>query len=515
MLLEQHAAPPDLASAIAATKLLRQAVKASATASGSVQLTDSETGFAVELTREDATLLAAPAPAAKALWDALLGMGLTDAVSTAAEARHRQRKTFSASTPPVAERLRNRIASACREVPFFSRRANSYDCSSIAGANPLHGLPFMRKSDIRANFPDGLIPETVDVAAGLRDGSICVVATSGSTEERIQVFSYTAIERLPFGSDDLFALPIGGTQPRTAIFTTPVCFAGRCHSSQSSFEARLSSVCPDLMLVPARDPFVLDRDFILCFCDDIERFRPIILAADPIYLQCLVRRAREFGIALPKVQLIQRDFEFGTQAAIRDLRNGFNAPVFDDYGASEENRLAVACHQGSLHVRSDAVYLEILNEHGPCPPGVVGAVAVTSFLSLTPLIRYLIGDLAEWTGAPCRCEFADWPTLRLHGRARDRLRCGDHWMTPLQIDEAIGAPAWLDFYRVNQLDEDEFEIQVIPSLGMDCHFAELIERLQPSMHGCSLHCKTVSRLEPLPSLKFGNTLTRTIPRTAP
>ena len=33
-------------------------------------------------------------------------------------------------------------------------------------------------------------------------------------------------------------------------------------------------------------------------------------------------------------------------------------------------------------------------------------------------MRYLVGDLAEWTTEEVRLFFQAWPTLRLHGRAR-------------------------------------------------------------------------------------------------
>jgi phenylacetate-CoA ligase len=172
------------------------------------------------------------------------------------------------------------------------------------------------------------------------------------------------------------------------------------------------------MLNSTDDPFAIQRWLLDSFCEEMERFEPQILLADPIYLQCLIRGANQLGVKLPRVPFVQYGFEFGHRAAVRDIKREFEVPALNDYGASEENRLALQCHQGSLHVRADAVHFEILNAAGPCPPGVIGAVAITTFDSLTPLVRYLIGDAAAWVGKKCDCAFSDWPTIELHGRLK-------------------------------------------------------------------------------------------------
>src|SRR5262249_50095888 len=160
--------------------------------------------------------------------------------------------------------------------------------------------------------------------------------------------------------------------------TTPACATMGCRRATGSYEDRQSTISPDLYLRTARDPFVMAPELLAQFCEDMERFQPTILAADPIYLQCLVRHAREKRIELPGAQVVQRGFEFGTRAAVRDIGQAFRVPVLDDYGASEENRIAIECHRGSLHVRADVLHLEIVGQSGPCPPGAVGAVALTS-----------------------------------------------------------------------------------------------------------------------------------------
>src|SRR5262249_50732280 len=153
------------------------------------------------------------------------------------------------------ERLRELLARIRRDVPFFEDRAAIYDPCRVDDLKSFSALPYMRKRDLRRNFPRGLISRTVDLAAGLAEGRLSVLATSGTTDDRIQIVTRTMIDRLPFGSDDLLGISIGSKQPRTAILTTPVCASVACRRADGSFEERLSSTSPDLYLKTTANPF--------------------------------------------------------------------------------------------------------------------------------------------------------------------------------------------------------------------------------------------------------------------
>jgi phenylacetate-CoA ligase len=489
------------------TPALRPGIEISPLPEG-LQLTDTATGFAVELEPEYASLLEQTGPEAEDFWKSLTDMGLVDTGLEIPEIRRRQRNKLLESHPPLLERLRERLTEIRARVPFFRERAGQYDPERLQCPEDLASFPFLRKRDLREHFPNGLIPDDTNLAQGLEDGTATLLATSGSTDERLQVAARVEIDRHPFGCDDLYGVPIGGKQPRTAVFTTPVCTGVVCHLGSSPYEERLRKVYPDLMLNSTDDPFAIQPWLIDSFCEEIERFQPQILMADAIYLQCLIRRARELGARLPRVPFIQYGFEFGHRAAVRDIQREFGVPALNEYGATEENRIALECHRGSLHVRADVVHFEIVNADGPCPPGVVGAVALTTFDTLTPLVRYLIGDAAAWAGKKCDCAFADWPTIELHGRLKDMMRAGGRWISTLDIDKAIGAPDWLDFYRVIQHGPERFEAQVIPAPGAAPDFEDLAERLSRHLDPRQIEFRTVSRFDPLKSMKIGLTQTR-------
>jgi phenylacetate-CoA ligase len=103
----------------------------------------------------------------------------------------------------------------------------------------------------------------------------------------------------------------------------------------------------------------------------------------------------------------------------RSLIDRHSVRVTDIYSANEVGNIAFRCERNSLHVQSESVLVEILDEQGQrCPPGATGRVVVTPLHNLaTPLIRYDLGDYAT-AGEACLCG----RTLPVIGQVRGRVR---------------------------------------------------------------------------------------------
>jgi phenylacetate-CoA ligase len=95
--------------------------------------------------------------------------------------------------------------------------------------------------------------------------------------------------------------------------------------------------------------------------------------------------------------------------------------VTNRYGCEEVGLIACQCerHEG-LHVNGDGVYVEILRYGRPAAPGEPGSVVVTDLRNRAmPLIRYQVGDVANWAGRACSCG-RGFPLLeRIEGREAD------------------------------------------------------------------------------------------------
>jgi phenylacetate-CoA ligase len=155
-----------------------------------------------------------------------------------------------------------------------------------------------------------------------------------------------------------------------------------------------------------------------------DRLRPQALHSYPSALREFCFEARERGPLnwLPRVLSVGGEFYPAELTPL--VTEVFGQPPLVMYGAVEGGRLAFECraHRG-LHVRPDAVHIEILKNGRPTMPGEAGSVIITSLTStVMPIIRYELGDLAVWESGECPCGLW-WPRFTLYqGRKNDVIR---------------------------------------------------------------------------------------------
>ncbi|OLR94516.1 AMP-binding protein [Actinokineospora bangkokensis] len=129
------------------------------------------------------------------------------------------------------------------------------------------------------------------------------------------------------------------------------------------------------------------------FLDDLD---PELYTGNPISLAALAR----VGLTSRPLAVLSGAMTLDDAAAAR-LSRALGAPVFDLYGITEAGLLAWRTGD-CFTVAPRQLYLEVLDPAGrPCPPGVVGEVAVTcGENALLPLLRYRTGDHAalSWRG---------------------------------------------------------------------------------------------------------------------
>jgi phenylacetate-CoA ligase len=152
-----------------------------------------------------------------------------------------------------------------------------------------------------------------------------------------------------------------------------------------------------------------------------------------------------------------------TQAEL--FRNSFGADTYCSYSSEETARIALQCEpRGLYHINAEQVLVEILDDSNcPCPEGVAGRVVVTAFYSTAqPLIRYEIGDLAEF-GGPCHCG-RTLPTLsRIHGRLYPIFirPNGDKFWVQFSHD-LIARNLQCKSYQIAQTGPLDFEVRYVP-----------------------------------------------------
>ena len=159
----------------------------------------------------------------------------------------------------------------------------------------------------------------------------------------------------------------------------------------------------------------------------LKRFDPHYLLTYPSIMSELVR---EMGgsegkpTALEEIRFIAEPLEPSLEAR---LQMEWGVQTTDLYSANEVGHIAFRCPEyGSLHIQSESILVEILDENGvPCVPGQQGRIVVTPLHNFaTPLIRYELGDYAA-PGEPCACGRSLPVIQKVLGRVRNLLRTPD------------------------------------------------------------------------------------------
>lgn len=464
---------------------------------------DRETGLQLVVSREIAALLSrlraqTVVPSHDAHADALVGfldrLGLTGN-TTPAETRRRQAEfiLFDASEVELP-RARATIERAYRETALHRDHLRA---SPPVGPDwQLAALPLLHKSDLRRHFPRGLTVDSLDLGAALRTGDLMLTSTSGSTGERLQVYSDTRVPRIPDTVLDLWKLAPRGTRPlRTAVLTSPGCTSGVCTRRNASFEERLSFE-HTLFLESAKDPFDLTRAQVETALDDMARFSPDLWLVNPVYLALLTRAAERLGLQLPSVGAIVSTYQSLSVCQARQLARAYRAKVFEVYAATElgGSQVGVTCEHGAMHVRLDHVYLEIVRNGREVAPGALGNPVVTTHHPSMPLARYALTDLVRYSLTPCPCGVGSaWPTIVVEGRERDVIVRPGKLVTPRQVDQALGSLPLL-LYQLTETKPGHFVLSVVSDEAEPLAGSELEARMADVLMPDGLQVCYVPRL---------------------
>lgn len=188
----------------------------------------------------------------------------------------------------------------------------------------------------------------------------------------------------------------------------------------------------------------------------LEAFRPTVLASYATVLRALAERKRA-GELLISPRTLWYGGEWMAPDCRRQVERAFGARVAGDYGASEFLNIAFECEKGELHVNSDWVILEPVDEHGnPVPAGRPSANVLLTNLAnrVQPFIRYELGDSVTLPAGACACG-RPFPRVRVDGRRDEILRLADGEgrrvaVMPLALTTAVEEGAGVHRFTVEQ-----------------------------------------------------------------
>lgn len=160
----------------------------------------------------------------------------------------------------------------------------------------------------------------------------------------------------------------------------------------------------------------------------LHQYHTILHRFKPTYLYGYVSMIHEFILFLKQNRLILPSntkaiittSEILTDSIRSEIQNITNLNVFNEYGCGEVGSIAHECGHGKMHLMSDNLIVEILDDNNQ--PANSGELVVTDLFNYAmPLIRYKLGDFATLTDQPCTCGRGLPVIEKIHGRAYDTI----------------------------------------------------------------------------------------------
>jgi phenylacetate-CoA ligase len=159
-----------------------------------------------------------------------------------------------------------------------------------------------------------------------------------------------------------------------------------------------------------------------------------IIKKDPViikgYLSSLLLLAKYMRQNNFKPNLNLKCISCTTETILPPYRNlieeVFNAPLYDQYGCGEVSAISYECSKRNMHINSEHVFLEILNNKNIPVSNINGHITVTSLDNfIMPFIRYQNGDESQLFSKSCDCELP-FPIMdHISGRSIDNIKLND------------------------------------------------------------------------------------------
>ncbi len=372
------------------------------------------------------------------------------------------------------ERLRATVERSLEGQPPFAARfaeAGIADAREIASLGDLARLPFSRKSDLRENYPFGLL-------AVPRDQVVRVHASSGS-HGKPTVVGYTRADLEAWIEVMARCMTMAGVRPGMVVhnangyglFTGGLGF----HYGGERIGATV---------IPVSGGFTARQAMLL------SDLGGEALCATPSYALVIAQAIREASIDPADLPLELG--LFGGEPWTEEMRDQLDRELAMDavnfYGLSEMCGPGVAAEcrvaRHGLHVQEDHFLVEVLDpETGDAvPEGADGELVFTTLTKeAQPLIRYRTGDIGSVTAEPCECGRTMARITALRGRLDDMLIIRGVNLFPSTIEtlllgvEEVGPHYRLIVERPAEMDEVSVECE---PAGVEIDRAALTERLE-------------------------------------
>jgi phenylacetate-CoA ligase len=194
-----------------------------------------------------------------------------------------------------------------------------------------------------------------------------------------------------------------------------------------------------------------------------------VLYGYPSTLSLLAHAINEQKVEDVRPKIVFSFAEVLSQKRRELIAAAMHAQVYDILGMIEMGDIAWECpaHQG-YHVNSDAVIIEILDDHGtPVHAGQPGRLVCTNLYGYTmPLIRYESRDICVFSEKLCSCGRTLPLLTKIEGRANDMILLPDGTsLIPMMFVIIIEKYREVLQYKVIQESPNHLLVQIVKGKG--------------------------------------------------
>lgn len=342
--------------------------------------------------------------------------------------------------------LQGLVERTYRDSGFYRKRMDDAGVKpeDIRTLDDIRKLPFMRKADLRDNYPDGLFVRPYDelVRVHVSSGTTGKPTVVGYTQKDLDMWAESLDRGMTsFGmtSKDMLQNSHG-----YGLFTGGI----GIHDAATRLGA---TVLPTSTGNTNRQ--------IELMCD-----LPVTtIAGTPSYLFHIADTCDQKGIDIRRDTRLRKAIAGGepwSESMREKLQKRTGISIFNCYGASEfYGPMFLECEkQCGFHIWADIALIEVLDENDePVKDGEKGAIVVTMLQKEAfPLIRYRIGDISSIEWERCACGRTHPRLQRLSGRTDDMLVVRGINVFPSQIEAVLGEMSFLSpFYHLT-LDNENY-----------------------------------------------------------
>jgi phenylacetate-CoA ligase len=199
---------------------------------------------------------------------------------------------------------------------------------------------------------------------------------------------------------------------------------------------------------------------------EIYDFKPNVLVSSPSRLMVLIRllEEKDFTLNIKKVYLVGETL---TTEIRGYFERYFKCPTVNVVGMAETGGYTYECEYKELHIYPHWLFIEIVNERGEnVENGEKGRIVITHFHNfISPIVRYLTGDLGTLRKEKCNCGRTS-PRILLEGREVEFFVFKNGERMPLNdvIDKTILPLAGsIKKYQFIQKEQGKLSLFIMPT----------------------------------------------------